>query len=76
MANRSPYATKIEEILTENGFGDVPARRVEAFMRVEIAPTLDGLSTAAFDAAVLEATEMALDAGPEMADALAETMGL
>jgi hypothetical protein len=53
----------------------VDPRHVEAWMRIEH-PTLDGLSEAQFSAEMYAALAVAIDAGPEMSEALAATFGL
>ena len=68
------YRDIIRAKLAEEGtHGD--ARHVEAWMRSEFG-ALDALSPQAFAAEIITGVELAQDAGPEMSEALAVSLGL
>lgn len=68
------YQTLIREILARLGRLGTEPRHVEAIMRLDHS-TLDGLSAAAFECAVIDAADDATF-NPQNAEALARSFGL
>ena len=69
------YQQMIRETLARTGRIGVEPRHVEAFMRGE-SGTLDHLGGATWNRAVKEAVACVDAAGPEMAEAIAQSYGL
>ncbi len=71
----SAYQKKIETILHVSGLSGVPARQVEAYMRM-LTPCLDSLSVPDFDRMARQAAHAVRADGWDTANAVADLEGV